>query len=139
MTRSSRDKTNFKVGLFVISLFLVLSATAIFLAVQKRPVGSAQVFQLSTQSASGLTVGMPLFYSGFEVGELTSLTLTRAGTVQVESAFSDKTLEALRAKGHQVMRAKGAFGGYQGILIDRVNGVLHGATEARKDGAAVGY
>ena len=84
MTRSSRDKTNFKVGLFVISLFLVLSATAIFLAVQKRPVGSAQVFQLSTQSASGLTVGMPLFYSGFEVGELTSLTLTRAGTVQVE-------------------------------------------------------
>lgn len=71
--------------------------------------------------------------------EPTGVAAQGAGTVQVESGFSDKTLEALRAKGHQVMRAKGAFGGYQGILIDRVNGVLHGATEARKDGAAVGY
>jgi gamma-glutamyltranspeptidase/glutathione hydrolase len=62
-----------------------------------------------------------------------------SGTVQVESGISSETVDALRAKGHQVVRAKGAFGGYQGILIDRENGVLHGATEARKDGAAVGY
>lgn len=61
------------------------------------------------------------------------------GTVQVESGVSDETVNALRAKGHAVVRAKGAFGGYQGILIDQENGVLHGATEARKDGAAVGY
>ena len=39
----------------------------------------------------------------------------------------------------KVQRAKGSFGGYQGILIDWKQGVLHGATEARKDGAAVGY
>ncbi|MEX0818941.1 MAG: gamma-glutamyltransferase [Pirellulaceae bacterium] len=62
-----------------------------------------------------------------------------SGTVQVESGIANETVQALRAKGHQVVRAKGAFGGYQGILIDRENGVLHGATEARKDGAAVGY
>ena len=62
-----------------------------------------------------------------------------SGTVQVESGISDETVQALRAKGHEVVRAKGAFGGYQGILIDHENGVLHGATEARKDGAAVGY
>lgn len=71
--------------------------------------------------------------------EPTGVAAEGAGIVQVESGISDGTLEALRAKGHQVMRAKGAFGGYQGILIDRKNGVLHGATEARKDGAAVGY
>ena len=45
----------------------------------------------------------------------------------------------LRAKGHEVERARGGYGGYQGILIDWENGVLHGATESRKDGAAVGY
>ena len=61
------------------------------------------------------------------------------GTVQVESGISDKVVSELRAKGHKVVRAKGSFGGYQGILIDWKNGVLHGATEARKDGAAVGY
>lgn len=62
-----------------------------------------------------------------------------SGTVQVESGISRETVEALRRKGHKVVRAKGSFGGYQGILIDWEHGVLHGATEARKDGVALGY
>ena len=62
-----------------------------------------------------------------------------AGTVYVESGIADETVEQLRARGHRVLRSKGAFGGYQGILIDHNHGALHGASEARKDGAAVGY
>ncbi len=62
------------------------------------------------------------------------------GTIQVESGITNATVEQLRKRGHQVKRTKGgSLGGYQGILIDWKNGVLHGATEARKDGAAVGY
>ena len=49
-----------------------------------------------------------------------------------------RALEELRAKGHHVERARG-YGGYQGILIDWDNRVLHGATESRKDGVAAGY
>ena len=62
-----------------------------------------------------------------------------AGTVYVESGISNATMESLRDRGHRVLRSKGSFGGYQGILIDHARGVLHGASEARKDGAAVGY
>ncbi len=62
-----------------------------------------------------------------------------SGTVTVESGVSDETMQQLRNRGHRVVRAKGAFGGYQGILIDWDAGVLHGASEARKDGAAMGY
>ena len=61
------------------------------------------------------------------------------GTVQVESGISEKTVRALRTRGHEVVRSGGAFGGYQAILIDREADVLHGASESRKDGAAVGY
>lgn len=63
------------------------------------------------------------------------------GTVDVESGISDETIAALEAKGHRVRRAfpGGSFGGYQAILIDWENGVLQGATEPRKDGAALGY
>ena len=61
------------------------------------------------------------------------------GTVHVEPAISDETVAALRAKGHAVKKDAGGYGGYQGILIDWDHGVLHGATEPRKDGAAVGY
>jgi gamma-glutamyltranspeptidase / glutathione hydrolase len=69
----------------------------------------------------------------------TGVAANGAGIVQVESGISSEAVEALRALGHQVVRAKGAFGGYQGILIDHEHGVLHGGTEARKDGVAVGY
>jgi gamma-glutamyltranspeptidase/glutathione hydrolase len=61
------------------------------------------------------------------------------GTIQVESGISEETVNELRARGHKVVRVKGAFGGYQGIMIDWENGVLHAATESRKDGEAVGY
>ncbi len=61
------------------------------------------------------------------------------GIVEVESGVPDHIIEELTSRGHQVRRSVGGFGGYQGILIDHKNGVLHGATEPRKDGAAVGY
>ena len=61
------------------------------------------------------------------------------GSVYVESQISDATIAAMRAKGHRVSRARGGYGGYQGILIDWEHGTLHGASESRKDGCAVGY
>jgi gamma-glutamyltranspeptidase/glutathione hydrolase len=69
----------------------------------------------------------------------TGLAAQGVGTIMVESGIRDDAIAALRAKGHNVVRAKGGYGGYQGILIDGQNGLLQGATEARKDGAAVGY
>ncbi|MDA0834105.1 MAG: gamma-glutamyltransferase [Planctomycetota bacterium] len=63
----------------------------------------------------------------------------QGGTVAVESAVTDETIQELIKRGHRVIRSRGGFGGYQGILIDWEHGTLHGATEARKDGAAVGY
>ncbi|MEM8733511.1 MAG: gamma-glutamyltransferase [Planctomycetota bacterium] len=60
------------------------------------------------------------------------------GTVLLESGIPDSTVKALQAKGHQTSTG-GSFGGYQAILIDWERGILEGATEARKDGAALGY
>lgn len=62
-----------------------------------------------------------------------------SGTVYVESGISDAVAQKLRDKGHQVLRARDGFGGYQGIWIDWETGVLHGGSEVRKDGAAAGY
>ena len=62
------------------------------------------------------------------------------GVVSVESAISVETIGELKNRGHRVQRGSGgSVGGYQGILIDDANGTLQGATEPRKDGAAVGY
>ena len=61
------------------------------------------------------------------------------GTVYVETAIPEATRKALGERGHTVIVSPGGYGGYQGILIDRERGVLHGGTEARKDGDAAGY
>ncbi len=62
-----------------------------------------------------------------------------AGVVTVESGVSPETIGELEKRGHQVELGKGGFGGYQGIWIDWKQRVLHGATDSRKDGAALGY
>ena len=58
---------------------------------------------------------------------------------KIESRFTDAVMKELERRGHVVERVKVNGGGYQGILIDPKTSVLHGGSEARKDGAAVGY
>ncbi len=60
------------------------------------------------------------------------------GKVAVESGISQKTRDALIEKGHVILPAKSGFGGYQAIRLD-AHGILHGGTDPRKDGTAVGY
>ena len=60
------------------------------------------------------------------------------GRLIVESGVSDEAVEELKKRGHNVSRG-GSGGGYQAIRIDYETGLLHGGSEARKDGAAIGY
>ncbi len=61
------------------------------------------------------------------------------GTIKAEMGISDAIVNELKKRGHVVDRVRTNGGGYQGILIDPITGMLKGATETRKDGAAVGY
>jgi gamma-glutamyltranspeptidase/glutathione hydrolase len=61
------------------------------------------------------------------------------GTVQVELGMPKTIIDELTQRGHRIRVVPRNGGGYQGILLDWEAGVLHGGSEARKDGAAVGY
>jgi len=61
------------------------------------------------------------------------------GVVHLESGVPQDVREALEARGHVLGRSDGGFGGYQAVMRDPETGVLHGASEMRKDGAAQGY
>ena len=63
----------------------------------------------------------------------------KGGTVLAEPGIPESVVTELRVRGHVVKRVKVNGGGFQGILIDPKTGVLHGGTESRKDGAAVGW
>ena len=57
----------------------------------------------------------------------------------LESAISPEARFGLDARGHRLITTIGAFGGFQGILIDPKSGVLMGGSDPRKDGQAIGY
>jgi len=65
--------------------------------------------------------------------------MSDGGTVVLEPGFPEETADVLRAKGHRVVVRAGGFGGYQGIWIDPETDVLHGGSDPRKDGCAMGY
>jgi len=64
---------------------------------------------------------------------------SEGGSVAVESGVPPEVIGELSQRGHKLFRSRGSFGGYQAIMIDHEHGTLQGATEPRKDGAAVGY
>ena len=61
------------------------------------------------------------------------------GVIQAERGIPDDVVRELERRGHRVQRVRVNGGGYQAILIDPRTGMLHGGTEARKDGCAAGY
>jgi gamma-glutamyltranspeptidase/glutathione hydrolase len=62
-----------------------------------------------------------------------------ANGLLVESAVAQAARAGLIRRGHRVSESVGAFGGFQGILIDPQSGVLMGGSDPRKDGVAIGY
>ena len=65
--------------------------------------------------------------------------MTGGGTVWLEPGFPAEAIDGLRALGHRVETRDAGFGGYQGIWIDPETNMLHGGSESRKDGCALGY
>jgi gamma-glutamyltranspeptidase/glutathione hydrolase len=59
--------------------------------------------------------------------------------VALEADINPEARRKLIEKGHKIIWSVGAFGGYQGIMIDPDTGVLTGGSDPRKDGCAVGW
>ncbi|MGB2718018.1 MAG: gamma-glutamyltransferase [Vicinamibacterales bacterium] len=73
-----------------------------------------------------------------EAGEAPRFRHSAAG-LALESAISAEARFGLNQRGHRIISTVGAFGGYQGILIDPRTHVLMAGSDPRKDGLAVGY
>lgn len=60
-------------------------------------------------------------------------------TVEHEATLPAATVDALRARGYDMVAPDWAIGGAQAIEIDWEQGTLTGASDHRKDGCALGY
>jgi gamma-glutamyltranspeptidase/glutathione hydrolase len=71
--------------------------------------------------------------------EVTGQPSNGIGSVELESGFTPAVKEELARRGYTIDPSTGAFGGYQAIQFDAKTHVYWGASEMRKDGAAIGY
>jgi len=60
-------------------------------------------------------------------------------TITLEEGFSYEVIRKLMQMGHKIAWGYGGYGGYQAIKYDAKKKVYYGASESRKDGAAIGY
>ena len=61
------------------------------------------------------------------------------GKLQLETGIGAVVRKELEIRGHNIEPGDGGYGGYQAIMRDPETGVYWGASEMRKDGAAMGY
>ena len=61
------------------------------------------------------------------------------GKLQLETGIGPDIRRELERRGHDLQPGDGGFGGYQAIMRDPATGAYWGASEMRKDGAAIGY
>lgn len=78
-------------------------------------------------------------YRHYGSSQPTGGTMDDGGTLTVESGVPFQIIDDLRSRGHEVRVSTGSYGGYQAIQWDPVHQTFWGASEMRKDGAAIGY
>jgi len=83
------SKMRLIVGFFVIILTVITAAFIYFLLEEKGAFNKHYSFYFQTDSASSFKVGMPLKYSGFEIGIIDSMQLNDDGTVRMNFSVNE--------------------------------------------------
>ena len=87
----------FKVGLFIASATLIIIASLLFLAYKKDLFSITHTYTLSSRSGDGLTVGMPVVFSGFNIGRVSSLELDDEGMVLIKIKIPERHVKWIKS------------------------------------------
>jgi gamma-glutamyltranspeptidase / glutathione hydrolase len=107
----------------------------------KKPYFSFGVMGGDNQPQAQVQVFLNLIEFGMNVQEAGEAPRFRhtAGQLGLESGIGAEVRRLLTLMGHRIVVMNDSYGGYQGILIDPVSGVLMGGSDPRKDGCAMGW
>lgn len=86
----ARDTLQYKVGLFIVSTVALIIATAVLVAYKKDLFADLATYRLLSESGEGLSQGMPVLFSGFEIGKVSALELSEKGQVLITISVAQK-------------------------------------------------
>lgn len=87
----------FKVGLFISCTTFVVVLALLYLAVGKGVFEKMHIFTLSSRSGEGFTEGMPVVFSGFNIGKVHDLELSDKGVVLIKIKLPDRHVKWIRS------------------------------------------
>jgi len=91
-----------KVGLFIIVSALLIIASIGYVAYRKGAFSKVYTYTLSSNTAENLTVGMPVVFWGFNIGQVSSMELTHKG-VQIRIKIPERNNRVIRANSKFVL------------------------------------
>jgi phospholipid/cholesterol/gamma-HCH transport system substrate-binding protein len=77
-------KTEWKVGLFIVLTVVLILAGLGYMAYKKGIFQPENTYTISSRTGDGLSVGMPLYFSGFKIGKVVELELNDKGMVMIK-------------------------------------------------------
>jgi phospholipid/cholesterol/gamma-HCH transport system substrate-binding protein len=80
----------FKVGLFIVFTTIVIILSLLYLAYEKGFFEKVFTFTLSSKSGDGFTEGMPVVFSGFNIGKVHALELNDKGIVLIRIKIPER-------------------------------------------------
>jgi len=90
------NKLHFKVGLFAAASLLLAGAFVVYLLHARGFFEDTFHLQLAAASADGVAAGVPVVFSGIEIGRVTTLGLNEAGGIIIHATFFERNAKWLR-------------------------------------------
>lgn len=87
----------FKVGLFIGCTAILILAALIYLAMGKGVFETMHTFTLSSKSGDGFAEGMPVDFSGFNIGKVQALELNDKGIVLIKIKIPNRHVKWIRS------------------------------------------
>lgn len=87
----------FKVGLFITCTTIVVVLALLYLASEKGFFANVYTFTLSSKSGDGFTDGMPVVFSGFNIGKVSELELNEKGVVLIRIKIPQRHVKWIKA------------------------------------------
>lgn len=86
-----------KVGLFIGCTAIIIVLALLYLAAGKGVFEKMHTFTLSSKSGDGFTEGMPVVFSGFNIGKVEALELNDKGIVLIKIKIPDRHVKWIRS------------------------------------------
>ncbi|MFO7734802.1 MAG: MlaD family protein [bacterium] len=90
------DSLALKVGLFVLTVFALFITGIVFLGFEKQLFTPTYSYTLSARSGIGFNRGMPVLFSGFEIGSVENIRLSDNGRVLIDIKISSEHRKWIR-------------------------------------------